>query len=61
MEFVTEMLTAIKDYCLLQKIPPNLYIDILNNKSKNTAKKSDFIYEESYDKMPNSGEWGIRK
>lgn len=40
MGFATEMLTAIKNYCLSQKVFPNLYIDSLNNKSKNTAKKA---------------------
>ena len=39
MGFATEMLTAIKNYCLSQKVSPNLYINSLNDKSKNTAKK----------------------
>jgi len=37
------------------------YINSLNDKSKNTAKKSGFIYEEPYDKIPNSEKWGIKK
>ncbi len=61
MGFATEMLTAIKNYCLSQKVSPNLYINSLNDKSKNTAKKSGFIYEEPYDKIPNSEKWGIKK
>lgn len=59
--FATEMLKAIKNYCLSQKVSPNLYIDCLNDKSKNTAKKSDFTYEEPYDKYPNCEKWGIKK
>ena len=61
MGFATEMLTTIKDWCLLQKNSPNLNINSLNDKSKNTAKKSGFVYEGPYDKIPNSEKWGIRK
>lgn len=61
MGFATEMLTAVKEFCLSERVSPNLYIDTLNKKSKKAATKSGFEYEEPYEAIPNNEKWGIRK
>jgi len=58
--YAVEMLIAVKEFCLSQKVSPNLWIDKLNEKSKNTAIKSGFIYEGPY-KNPNTEKWGVKK